>query len=245
MNLLIPMASTSSFFNIADYGYPKPLIEVAGQPMIQRVIDNLTFDNQFKKIIFLVKEDECNKYHLDNTLKLLSPVEPVIIKLRSDTKGALCSCLMAIDSINKDEMLVISNADQIFDEGISSKLNLFASSNFDAACLTFSSVHPRWSYVRSNQEGLVTETAEKNPISKNAIAGLYMYKSGSDFVKFAMRSIRRGSSSAENYYIAPVFNEYVLDQRLVGFYQINNESYHTFFSPQKLEEYESFHAKRY
>lgn len=244
MNLLIPMAAPGNFFSMADYGYPKPLIEVVGQPMIERVIDNLTLNNQFKKIIFLVREDDCHKYHLDNTLKLISPIEPVIIKLRSDTKGALCSCLMAIDHINNNEMLIVSNADQIFDEGISAQLNSFSSSNLDAACLTFKSVHPRWSYVRSNEQGLVTETAEKNPISKNAIAGIYMYKQGSDFVSFAMKSIRRGADASGNHYIAPVFNEYILDQKFVGYYQVSSESYHTFFSPQKLEEYESFYMKR-
>ena len=96
MNLVIPIGYNSTFFNIEDYGYPKPLIEIMGVPMIQYVIKNITKDVHFNKIIFIVKQDECDKFHLDNTLNLLSPIRPEIIKLRSDTQGALCSVYLQL-----------------------------------------------------------------------------------------------------------------------------------------------------
>ena len=239
MNLVIPIASNSRFFNIDEYGYPKPLIEINGKPMIQHVIENLTHKVSFNKIIFIVKQDECDTYHLDNTLNLLSPIDPDIIKLRSDTQGALCSVLLAVKHINNEEPLVISNADQFFDGGIATQLYNFIHGNFDAACLTFNSVHPRWSYVRVDENDCVIETAEKRPISKHAIAGLYMYKKGSDFVKYGMDSIRHGSSLDGKYFISPVFNEFVLANKSVGYFPVPNKSYHTFYSPQKIEEYEA------
>ena len=239
MNLVIPIASNSKFFSIEEYGYPKPLIEIMGKPMIQHVIQNLTQGTQFKKIIFIVKQDECDKFHLDNTLNLLSPIKPEIVKLRSDTQGALCSVLLAVEHINHAEPLVISNADQIFDEGISDYLEKFLVSHLDAACLTFESVHPRWSYVRVDQENQVIETAEKRPISKHAIAGLYLYKKGSDFIEYGMDSIKHGSSVDGKYFISPVFNAYILENKKVGFYDVSKDKYHTFYSPKKIEEYEA------
>ena len=239
MNLVIPIASSSKFFSLEAYGYPKPLIEIMGTPMIEHVIKNITHGNSFKKIIFIVKQDECDRFHLDNTLNLLSPIKPEIIKLRADTQGALCSVLLAIEYIDKNEPLLISNADHIFDQGIAYYLQQFNDSNLDAACLTFNSVHPRWSYVKTNGDSLVIETAEKRPISKHAIAGLYMYKKGSDFVKYGMDSIRHGSSVEGKYFISPVFNEYILSGKKVGHLMVSNEHYHTFYSPQKIEEYES------
>jgi dTDP-glucose pyrophosphorylase len=243
MNLVIPIASDSKFFNIEDYGYPKPLIEVLGKTMIEHVIKNLTMSTNFKKIIFIVKQDECEKYHLDSTLNLLSPVKPEIIKLRSDTQGALCSVLLAVEYINNREVLVIANADQIFDGGITSKLKLFKDSDLDAACLTFESVHPRWSYVRVDNQNQIVETAEKRPISKHAIAGLYMYKNGSEFIGHGMDSIRHGSSVDGKYFIAPVFNEFVLSNKKVSHYEIPNDGYHTFYSPLKIEEFESQNSR--
>jgi len=203
------------------------------------VIKNITQEKDFDKIIFIVNQEECDKFHLDNTLNLLSPIKPEIIKLRTDTQGALCSVLLSIEHINNDQPLIISNADQIFDQGIMDYFERFTTSDLDAACLTFSSVHPRWSYVKENEMGLVIETAEKRPISRHAIAGLYLYKKGSDFIQCGMTSIKRGASIDGKYFIAPVFNEYVLSGKKVGHYSVPNEQYHTFYSPQKIEEYES------
>ena len=169
----------------------------------------------------------------------MSPIKPEIIKLRTDTQGALCSVLLSIEHINNDRPLIISNADQIFDRGIAGYVECFNDSDLDAACLTFNSVHPRWSYVKENEMGLVVETAEKRPISRHAIAGLFLYKKGSDFIQYGMTSIKRGASIVGKYFIAPVFNEYVLSGKKVGYYPVPNEQYNTFYSPQKIEEYES------
>ena len=239
MNLIIPIASSSKFFSLEEYGYPKPLVEIKGKPMIQLVIENLTKEVSFKKIIFIARQDDCDNYHLDNILNLLSPIPPEIIKLNSDTEGALCSILLAIEHASHDDPLVIANADQIFDEGVGGYLKKFIESNLDACCLTFDSVHPRWSYVKADEMGYVIETAEKNPISKHAIAGFYMYKNSLDFFKFAMDSIRHGASVDGKYFVSPVFNEFVLANKLVGHYRISNSKYHTFYSPQKIEDYES------
>ena len=238
MNLVIPIASSSKFFNFEDYGYPQPLIEVVGKPIIQRVIENLSEGVNFKNIIFIVKQEDCEKFHLDNTLNLLSPIKPIILKLRSDTQGALCSVLFAIEHINSEDPLLIANADQIFDGGIASYVDKFLNGSLDAACLTFNSVHPRWSYVKTNENNIVIETAEKNPISRNAIAGLYFYRRGFEFVEFGMSSIKNGSAIDGKYFISPVFNEYILGGKNVGHFQINNSDYHTLYSPKKIEEFE-------
>ncbi len=149
MNLVIPIAAKSPFFNLEEYGYPKPLIEVCGRPMIELVMKSLMKDSQFKKIIFLLQKEDCEKFHLDDTLSLIVPKSSEILKLSGNTKGALCSVLMAIDSIDTSEPLFISNADQIFTHGLSEYIDKFLSSPLDAACMTFNSVHPRWSYVRT------------------------------------------------------------------------------------------------
>jgi len=244
MNLVFPIASTSKFFNIKEFGYPKHLIELMGKPIIEHVIENLTRNIKFNKIIFIVRQSECEEYNLDKTLRLLCPVECVIIKIRSETGGALCSVLLAIEHINNGMPLLISNADQIFDINISDKVQDFLQSNFDASCLTFQSVHPRWSYVLVDNAGKVIETAEKNPISKHAIAGLYMYRSGAEFVKYGMESIKRGAGPEKFFFIAPVFNEYILGGCQISHFEVKNSSYHSFYNPQKLEEYEIEFGRR-
>ena len=40
------------------------------------------------------------------------------------------------------------------------------------------------------------------------------------------------------YYISPVLNEMVLENKVIDIFKIENEKYHTFYTPQKIKEYE-------
>ncbi len=45
MNILIPMAGAGSRFKKAGYKNPKPLIDVDGKAMIERVIENIGLED--------------------------------------------------------------------------------------------------------------------------------------------------------------------------------------------------------
>ena len=238
LNVIIPMASKSIFFEDEKYIYPKPLIEINGKTMIQHVVENLKTITQDIQFIFIVSNSDCSKYHLDSILKLIAGNDCIILKLDKETKGAACSVLMAIEYINNDEPLVIANSDQIIAENLNSIISAFQKKNVDAGVVCFETVHPRWSFVRLNEQNKIMETAEKRPLSKNAIAGFYYFKKGSFFIDAAMNSIEKDANVNGIYYIAPVLNEMVLKNLNMEIYKIANEKYHTFYSPQKIEEFE-------
>ena len=70
MNIVIPMAGAGSRFESAGYTFPKPLIEVEGQPMIHKVVNNLNIQGRY---IFLVQKAHYEKYNLENLLNMISP----------------------------------------------------------------------------------------------------------------------------------------------------------------------------
>ncbi|RDH83766.1 MAG: nucleotidyltransferase [endosymbiont of Galathealinum brachiosum] len=236
INVLIPMAGSITYDG-NQYAYPKPLTEVKGQPMIQGVLEDLNAINKSINYIFAVNEADCKQYHIDNVLQLLTNNSVEIIRVVGDTAGSACTALLAIDSINNDTPLIISNMDQKFDCDLSEYIDAFKQRDLDAATICFNSVHPRWSYALTNDDGQVIETSEKRPISHNAIAGLFYFKHGKDFVKAAMQSIYKDASVNGSYYIAPVLNEMILDGKKLGISLVENDKYHTFYSPQLLEEY--------
>ncbi len=242
LNMLIPLGASSQFFEGAAYPYPKPLVEISGKPMIQHVIENLSRIREDKCFIFILREEDCTRHHLDSTVHLLAGEDAVIIKLQRETKGAACSALLAIDLIANEQPLIIANGDQLFDVDLDAYLARFREEKANAGCLSFESVHPRWSYVRLEGEDIV-EAAEKRPISRQAIAGFYYFASGMDFVEAAKQMIRRGATVNGQFYIAPVLNELVLENRRLRAYAVPNETYHTFYSPQKIEEYELGRAR--
>jgi len=242
LNILIPLGTSSQFFEGADYPYPKPLVEIDGKPMIQHVIENLSSISEEKRFIFILREEDCARHHLDTTIRLLTDNDVIIIKLQSETKGAACSALLAIDFIANDQPLIIANGDQLFDVNIDEYLKGFQEDKVDAGCLCFESVHPRWSYIRLENNHIV-EAAEKRPLSKMAVAGFYYFAKGLDFIEASKKMIRKDANVNGQFFIAPVLNELVLDNHRMNAYMIANEAYHSFYSPQKIEEYEFMRSR--
>jgi dTDP-glucose pyrophosphorylase len=238
LTILMPLSGRSKFFDSEEYFYPKMLIEIHGKPMIQHAIENLLSLDDDVQFIFVIKKSDCAEFHLDDTLRLLTDQKCNIVTLDNETKGAACSSLMAIDYINNTNELVIANYDQLFDCDIKTLLDDFRGSTCDAGCFTFNSAHPRWSFVLLDSQNRVIETAEKRPLSRNAIAGFYYYKNGADFVKSAKSMIRKTCSNTNTFFIAPTFNELILEGKSIRAIAVPNEKYHSFYTPQKIEEYE-------
>jgi dTDP-glucose pyrophosphorylase len=62
-----------------------------------------------------------------------------------------------------------------------------------------------------SDEGLVTEVQEKKWISPYATVGLYGWKKGSDFVKYAKQMISKNIRVKNEFYVCPVYNESIQD----------------------------------
>ena len=217
MKILIPMAGEGSRFAKEGYIFPKPLIEVNGKPMIQRVVENLDFVSEY---IFLVRKSHVNKYiGLLDTLKRITNDSCKIIEVDSLTEGAACTALLAKDYINCDDDLLIANSDQFVQYERQNFVSLKNMTKASGVVWTFNAVHPKWSFVKTNSRGYVTEVAEKRPISNIATCGIYWYRKGSDFVKYAEQMINKEIRINNAFYIAPVYNEMIEDNKtLIPFY---------------------------
>lgn len=233
INVLLPAMGTSTFFK--DSYFPKPLVEIKGKTMLELVVEDYS-KLEPKNYIFVFSEEECLKFHMDSSVKILTPASRVI-KLHNQTAGALCSCLMAVEYINDDTPLLIANSDQIIDVDYREVMNHFEDMNADAGVITFPSIHPRWSYARKSGDEIV-EVAEKRPLSKDAIAGFYYYRKGKDFVEAAKKALIKQNNLDGRYYISASINELILWGKKVGFYDIGKEQYKSFYSPAKIKEYE-------
>jgi len=211
MNVLIPMAGAGSRFAAAGYTFPKPLIEVNGKPMIQVVVDNLNVDAHF---IFLVQKEHYEKYNLKSVLNLIAP-NCDIVQVDGLTEGAACTTLLAKELINNDNPLLMANSDQFVEWNSNESLYAFTADSIDGGIITFESTHPKWSYAKLREDGFVTQVAEKNPISNLATVGIYYWKKGSDYVKYAEQMIEKNIRTNNEFYVCPVFNEAVGDGKKI------------------------------
>ena len=216
LNVLIPMAGAGSRFQQAGYTFPKPLIDVKGCPMIQTVVNNLNIDANF---IFVVQKDHRIKYNLDSVLGLIAP-NCKIVETDGLTEGAACTVLLAKKYIDNDNPLVLANSDQFIEWNSNEFMYKMYEQSLDGGILTFNSTHPKWSYAKINDNGFVVEVAEKNPISNMATTGIYFWKKGSDFVKYAESMISKNTRVNNEFYVCPVFNEAILDNKKIKTFNI-------------------------
>tara|TARA_R110001592_G_scaffold321810_1_gene600447 strand:- start:117 stop:1475 length:1359 start_codon:yes stop_codon:yes gene_type:complete len=216
LNVLIPMAGAGSRFESAGYTFPKPLIEVKKKPMIQVVVENLNIKANF---IYVVQKSHREKYNLDALLSLITP-GCKIVETEGMTEGAACTALLAKEHIDTDAPLFFANSDQFVEWDSNEFLYKMNETDADGGIVTFEATHPKWSFAKVNEQGLVTEVAEKKPISNIATIGFYYWKNGSDFVKYAEQVINKNIRVNNEFYVCPVFNEAIEDGKAIRTFDV-------------------------
>ena len=220
------MAGAGSRFEQAGYKLPKPLIDVCGKPMIERVIESLSSNKLDTNFIFVTQQE-----HLDLGLRDYLKDRGSIITINEMTEGAACTTLLAEELINNDEELVIANCDQYLQWSFYDYITY--SRLYDGCLVTFNSTNPHHSYVRV-KKSLVTEVAEKIVISDKASAGIYYFKKGSEYVKSANLMIDKDIRTNNEFYICPVYNELLQDNKQVSTYECDVHNKHMLGTPEEL-----------
>lgn len=239
MNVLVPIAGWDQYFPAEEFTFPKPLIDIAGVPMIEHTLRCLGQIAGVNRFTFVVRDEDCRKFSLDSVLRLITKTDTGIVRIHAATQGAVCSCLMAIDELDPEGELLISNSDQVLRADVGAIIAGFRQRKLDAAVITFDSTHPRFSFVRVGDDGLLTETSEKRVISRLAIAGVYYFRRAADFIKGAMQVLTNASpAQGSSYYISQVLNELILDGKRLGHHRIDQTLYFPLYTPQKVTEYE-------
>lgn len=236
MKVILPMAGGDEAFRKAGFLFAKPLIEIAGRPLFEHAFAPLRAIPGARFVFVIRKEDDL-RFHLGEVLRLLDP-EARVIRAEGETAGAACTALLAVEEIDAEDELLIANADQILDFDVAGAIARLRGRGLEAGTVVFDSIHPRWSFVKTDAEGQVIEAAEKRPIGRNATAGLYWYRQGRFFVEAAKAMIAKGASVNGGFFVCPTFNELILAQRRIGVERIDRGQYVSLASPQAVEEYE-------
>lgn len=244
MNVVGLFAGTSTAFEEAGHQYPKNLVEIEGQPLIQRVMSSQPLlQDDSTRFVCLVRREEDRRFHTGDVVRLLAP-KAVVIDVPDGTAGAACTAMLAIDHVAADEPLLIVNGDVIIDTDIRPVIDQFAACGLDGGIVVFRAVHPRWSYVRTDEQGYVVETAEKRPISDLATVGYYWFRRATDCWTAAQRMIVKDAHVDGRFYICPAYNELVLSGGQIGVAEIDASEHHSLANPQGVAAYED-HLRRY
>lgn len=214
VSIVIPMAGNGSRFASVGYKQPKPLIPVFGKPMISWVVNNLGLDASYT---FITRKE----FGAEEYLKSIVP-NCNIVTVDKVTEGAACTVLLAKEHISDDPLLIINSDQYIEFEDCNTAFKFVfdflynpSEQKFSGKISTFDGGgHPKWSYAKTDETGIVTEVREKDPFSPHATTGLYLWRHGTDFVRYANQMIAKNIRVNNEFYVVPVFNEAIQDGKL-------------------------------
>lgn len=234
INVLIPMAGAGSRFSKAGFSKPKPFIDVAGKPMIVRVLENLALpDVRY----ILVARREHVQAEVDLVHEIERKYQATFLEIDGLTEGTACTVLHARKLINNETPLLIANSDQIVDFDPQDFVDDCFRRNLDGSILTFEDKarDPKWSFARIGTDELVLEVKEKQAISAFATVGIYLFRRGADFVDAAIEMLLQQDRVNNEYYTCPTYNYLIREGKRIGIYDVPPQAMHGIGTPEDLE----------
>lgn len=235
INIVIPMAGAGSRFRVAGYDLPKPFIDIKGRMMIERVLDGVHYPNAHYTLIIQRAFESENRAQLELLAKRYHVAFVAVERL---TQGACCTALAAHEVVNNNLPVIFADSDNIFDNTVfRAFVDDCQARGLDGSLLTFPSQEACFSYAKVDADGLVTETREKDPISPHAIAGVYMFARGADFVKCAINMMIYGDKAKNEFYMSNAYNYAARAGLRMGIYDINPTDWDCVGTPEQMEAY--------
>lgn len=236
INVVIPMAGAGSRFSKAGFSRPKPFIDVAGKPMILRVLENLALPEA--RYILVARRE-----HMEAESELVKQIEcnyrATFIAIDDLTEGTACTVMHARNLIGNESPLLIANSDQIVDFNPYDFFEDCVRRNLDGSILTFIDEErdPKWSFARVGYDGLVCEVKEKQSISEFATVGIYLFRRGCEFIDAAIEMILSQDRVNGEYYTCPTYNYLLARGKKIGVYNIQPNAMHGLGTPEDLKNY--------
>ena len=234
VNVLIPMAGAGSRFVKQGIKTPKQLLTVKGKHVLDISLESMKGLNE-RNLIFIVRDEQVYNFHIDEILKQKYGNNIKIIITDGLTERSVCSCLLAEEYIDNDSPLIINTLDIEFSPEFD--VNEMMDNPSDGLILTFKSNSPNYSYASLDSLGNVIKTAEKKVISPNACVGVYGFKKGSDFVKYAKNMIEKNIRQNNEFYISPLYNLLIQDGLKIKTKPV--QKIHIFGTPEEYEFYKN------
>ncbi|QNI83920.1 hypothetical protein SynPROS71_00083 [Synechococcus sp. PROS-7-1] len=235
VNLIIPAAGEGSRFAKEGWKKPKPFIDVEGRLMVERVIDNVTPNDA--EVTILLRQDHLSAH--PEVASKLNKSGHQITSVSQLTEGTASTVLLARKIYDNDNPMIVANSDQLVQFDINNFIRDCFERKLDGSILVFRdpSMNPKWSFARVNESGLVTEVAEKEPISNLATIGIYLFSKGKDFIVAALDMILANDRVNGEFYTCPVYNYMIKNGARIGIYEVPMNSMSGLGTPDDLSGY--------
>ncbi|MEO5357666.1 MAG: NTP transferase domain-containing protein [Nitrospirae bacterium YQR-1] len=228
MQIIIPMAGTGERF--MDFGYKvvKPLIEIAGKPMIEHVVELFPGESNFTFI--------CNSVHLKETdmravIKRICP-QGKIVEIPPHKKGPVYSVFCMMDSVDDDDEVIVNYCDFSKTWDYADFLETVRTNGASGAICAYRGFHPHmlgstnYAFIRDENRWMM-EIQEKKPFTSNrmdefASDGTYYFKNGKLLKQYFKALIAQDINVKGEYYVSMVYNLLKASAHSIYIYEIKH-----------------------
>ena len=206
MKAVIPLAGKGTRLRPHTHHTPKPLLKVAGKPVLAFILDDL-LELGVTEVVFIVG-------HLRDTMREWIEAEYpqitgqfVLQEVQDGTAGAIA---LAEPYVDEDVLIIFADAVLEVDYGLTKTLGKGC-----AAVLWAKEVedYQRFGVIVTNDDGTMKEIVEKpsEPISKLANIGLYYIRDHELLFEGVRHTLAADPSSSGEYYLTDAF-QYMVDK---------------------------------
>ncbi|MEY2924854.1 MAG: hypothetical protein RLZZ337_1402 [Bacteroidota bacterium] len=175
MNIIIPMAGMGKRMRPHTLTTPKPLLPIAGKPIVQRLVEDIAkvVKGTINEVAFVIGEN----FGKDVENDLIAIAESLgakgSINYQKEALGTAHAVYSAAQALNNE--VIVAFADTLF------RADFEMDTTVDGTIWVQAVEDPRaFGVVKVNEQGHITEFVEKpeNPESNLAIIGIYHFKDG-------------------------------------------------------------------
>lgn len=223
LQLVVPAAGLGSRFTAIGISTPKPVIDVLGLPMIAWVIGNFKLTSSDVVIIVTRRELQIEETLARFLRNFQCRVE--FIYIDHVTEGPAITVSLAKPSLDPEEALIVANSDQYVSADLAVFENEVRNSINWGQILTMNASSTKWSYIRKNKSGFVSEVKEKVEISNEATVGIYGWSKAKYFFDSLNLMMLSADRTNGEFYVGPSYN-YFADKNLVSAINIGDLENH-------------------
>lgn len=215
LHIIMPMGGlgtrTSDMYKIS-----KPFIKLFDKYLFEYALDGLNVIKYVcrTKLTMIVRQDIMNDYYVTklNQIGWKFADEFNLIQIDHLTRGSLETVMQAEKFIEDDDIVIILDCDLLFKSNDLYNIieRIDERNDIDGFLLSFNSDSAKYSYADIDENNIVKRTAEKNPISNHALAGVYGFSNGQILKKYATEILNNPSEYKE-YYVSSVYNHMIND----------------------------------
>ncbi len=237
INVVIPSGGLGTRFVGSEFIGLKPFIKFFDKTMFEWLLIGFNSKKYDVSFFIIINENFKNAYakeiqYLENSYN----VKFKYINLL--TEGTTATALFLFDDLNNSIPVLLANCDQIIDMNFDDYLDEHFNKEADGSLLCFDKEDSKkWSFVRIDQNNIITEVKAKDNITDIAVCGWYFWTKGSDFIKYGIEQIINLDKVGNEYYLCPVYNYAIKNNQKIIAIIINKDKMHGIGTPEDLRKY--------